>query len=67
VPHASAVPLRASGHYPDQLLSAVMVRRGGELQMHGARIAATLNPARLALASKPPRLCTFLFVCHTWP
>jgi hypothetical protein len=32
-----------------------------------ARIAAMLVAARLALALKPPRLCTFLFVCHTWP
>jgi len=32
-----------------------------------ARMAAMLVTARLALALKPPRLCTFLFVCHTWP
>ena len=30
-------------------------------------MTATLKPARLALASKPPRLARLLFVCHTWP
>ncbi len=38
---------------------------GAELRRQG--IAAMLDTARLALALKPLRLCTFLFVCHTWP
>ena len=53
-------------------LSVLRVRRHGVVGRHAARYSAHESvlgskTSRLALAPKPPRHCTFLFVCHIWP